>query len=59
MARADWPQGHYSTMTFELQAQGQKTRLDFTQTMSLKIFMQISKLGWVERYWDNPAPYFG
>jgi len=46
-------------MTFELQAQGQKTRLDFTQTMSLKIFMQISKLGWVERYWDNPAPYFG
>ena len=25
----------------------------------LKIFMQISKLGWVERYWDNPAAYFG
>jgi hypothetical protein len=46
-------------VTFELQAQGQETRLDFTQTISLKIFMQISKLGWVERYWDNPAAYFG
>jgi len=35
---ADWPQGHYSTVTFELQAQGQETRLDFPH-VSLKIFM--------------------
>ena len=42
---ADWPQGHYSTVMFELQAQGHETRVDFSRPISLKIFLKISKLG--------------
>ncbi|MGZ4892297.1 MAG: SRPBCC domain-containing protein, partial [Halobacteriota archaeon] len=27
----DWPEGHYSTVTFELSVEGQETKLVFTQ----------------------------
>ena len=56
---ADWPQGHYSTVTFELQAQGQETRLDFIQANIPEDLYADLKAGWVEWYWDNLAAYFG
>jgi activator of HSP90 ATPase len=59
---AEWPEGHYSTVTstvtFELQAQGQETRVDFTQAETPKDPYAELKTGWVEYYWDNLAAYF-
>ncbi len=54
----DWPQGHYSTVTFELQIEGQETRLDFTQTDIPEDLYEDLKAGWVEFYWQNLAAYF-
>jgi len=56
---ADWPQGHYSTVTFELQARGQETLLDFPQADILEDLYADLKTGWVEWYWGNLAAYFG
>jgi activator of HSP90 ATPase len=56
---AEWPEGHYSTVTFELQAQGQETRLDFTQSDIPEDLYAELETGWVEYYWDNLAAYFG
>ncbi|MGA3359262.1 MAG: SRPBCC domain-containing protein [Halobacteriota archaeon] len=35
---ADWPEGHYSTVTFELTGQPNKTLLVVSSRVSLKIF---------------------
>jgi activator of HSP90 ATPase len=56
---ADWPQGHYSTVMFELQAQGHETRVDFTQADIPEDLYADLKAGWVEWSWDNLAAYFG
>ncbi len=55
----DWPKGHYSTVIFELQAEGEKTRLDFTQTDIPEDLYSDLEAGWTEFYWDNLAAYFG
>ncbi len=55
----DWPEGHYSTVTFALHAEGQKTRLDFTQTDIPEEQYSDLESGWVEFYWENLAAYFG
>ncbi len=55
----DWPQGHYSTVTFELHAEDRGTRLDFTQTEIPEEFYADLETGWPEYYWDNLASYFG
>jgi activator of HSP90 ATPase len=54
----DWPPGHYSTVTFELHAEGQETRLDFTQTDIPEDLYPDLETGWVEYYWDNLKVYF-
>jgi len=54
----DWPPGHYSTVTFELQAEGPETRLDFTQTDIPEDLYPDLETGWVEFYWDNLQAYF-
>jgi activator of HSP90 ATPase len=54
----DWPEGHYSTVTFDLLQQGQETRLDFTQAGIPEEFCAELEAGWVEYYWDNLAAYF-
>ena len=56
---AEWPEGHYSMVTFELQAQGQETRLDFTQSDIPEDLYAELETGWVEYYWDNLVAYFG
>ncbi len=51
----DWPEGHYSTATFEvaLSADGNSTELAFTQTgVPDNKHAEISK-GWQEQYWDK------
>ncbi|MGZ4864152.1 MAG: SRPBCC family protein [Halobacteriota archaeon] len=54
----DWPQGHFSTVTFELQTQGSETRLDFTQSDIPEDLYAELETGWVEYYWDNLVTYF-
>jgi activator of HSP90 ATPase len=55
---AEWSEGHYSTVTFELQAEGQETRLDFTQSGIPEDRYEELEAGWVEYYWDNLVAYF-
>ena len=55
---ADWPQGHYSTVTFELSAEGQQTKLVFTQAGIPEDLYSDLESGWVEFYWDNLVAYF-
>lgn len=55
----DWPQGHYSTVTYELQAEGEATRLDFIQTDIPEDLYSELETGWGEYYWDNLVAYFG
>ncbi|HYC20720.1 MAG TPA: SRPBCC family protein [Candidatus Bathyarchaeia archaeon] len=54
----DWPPDHYSTVTFELHAQGHETRLDFTQIDIPEDLYPDLETGWVEYYWDNLKGYF-
>ncbi len=54
----EWPEGHYSIVTFELREEGQKTRLDFTQTEIPEEFYAELEAGWTEYYWDNLKAYF-
>jgi activator of HSP90 ATPase len=56
---AEWPEGHYSMVTFELQAQGQEIRLGFTQSDIPEDLYAELETGWVEYYWDNLVAYFG
>ena len=49
----DWPEGHYSTVTFELKKVEVGTKLKFTQTgVPEDQYGQIGD-GWVEFYWDD------
>ena len=50
---SDWPEGHYSTVTFELQKVGNGTKLKFTQTsVPEDKYKEISD-GWVDWYWGS------
>jgi hypothetical protein len=46
-------------VTFELQAEGRDTRLDFTQADIPEDLYPDLKAGWVEYYWDKLTAYFG
>ena len=49
----DWPEGHYSTATFELIPSKGGTALAFTQTgVPESKFNEISQ-GWKSQYWDK------
>jgi activator of HSP90 ATPase len=54
----DWPQGHCSTVTFKLSAEGQETTLVFTQAGIPEDLYADLESGWVEFYWDNLVAYF-
>jgi len=50
---SDWPEGHFSTATFELEESNGGTKLTFTQTdVPEENFKDISK-GWHDHYWDK------
>ncbi|MDE1828070.1 MAG: SRPBCC domain-containing protein [Candidatus Micrarchaeota archaeon] len=47
----DWPEGHYSTVTFKLSKSGNGTKLEFTQKgIPVQFYKDISE-GWKEYYW--------
>ena len=48
---SDWPEGHYSTSTFSLEAVPGGTRLTFTQTDVPDDKYEEIKQGWKDYYW--------
>ena len=55
---ADWPEGHYSTITFDLKKDPNGTRLEFTQTGIPEEFYNDIAQGWNEWYWETLVDYF-
>jgi len=54
---ADWPDGHFSTVTFELKEIEGGTELSFTQTdVPEEHFADIDK-GWVDHCWKSNKYY--
>jgi uncharacterized protein YndB with AHSA1/START domain len=54
---ANWPQGVYSVVRFELKAEGKKTRVTLTHTgLPAEGSAHISE-GWKTHYWEPLAKY--
>ena len=49
---SDWPEGHYSTVTFNFEKTEDGTRLTFTQTDVPDEFYDDISQGWYDYYWD-------
>lgn len=56
---SDWPEGHYSTITYDLAASGKKTKLTFTQKGIPADNYEDIKQGWIDYYWDPLKEMFG
>lgn len=54
---SDWPEAHYSTITFSLKQKGKETILDFTQTEIPADLYDDIKQGWIDWYWDKLKSY--
>ena len=54
---ADWPDNHYSTITFALKQKRVETILDFTQTEIPMGFYNDIKQGRTDWYWDKLKVY--
>lgn len=54
---SDWPEGHYSTVTFDLKDIGWGTKLVFTQTEVPDEHAEAISQGWKEHYWDKLKPF--
>jgi activator of HSP90 ATPase len=52
-----WPENHYSTCTFLLQKDGNKTKLKFLQTDVPEVSVTSLKGGWKQFYWDAMKTY--
>lgn len=48
---SDWPEGHYSMVTFELAKTKTGTRLTFVQTEVPAEFSDDVAQGWIDWYW--------
>jgi activator of HSP90 ATPase len=48
----DWPKGHYSVATFDLEEIDEGTKLIFTQTKVPEQEFAMVSQGWYEFYWD-------
>jgi activator of HSP90 ATPase len=48
---SDWPEGHFSKVTFSLKAVENGTRLTFTQTGVPEQFYEDIAQGWRDYYW--------
>ncbi len=54
---SDWPEGHYSMVTFEFKEKNGETVLEFTQTdIPAEAYAEIEQ-GWQEWYWDRLEAY--
>ena len=52
---SSWPEGHYSTVVFELEPLDNGTGLRFTQTgVPEQHFDEINR-GWISAYWEKMA----
>lgn len=54
---AAWPEGTYSIVKFELQAEGDTTRLTFDQTGVPAEGRNAVDAGWKARYWEPLKSY--
>lgn len=55
---SDWPEGHYSQVTFLLEKGKNGTKLKFTQTAVPEKFCKDIKQGWVDYYWKPMKEMF-
>ncbi len=55
---SDWPEGHYSTITFALKKVSGGTRLTFTQSGVPEDQFTSVKQGWIEFYWTPMKTFF-
>jgi activator of HSP90 ATPase len=54
---SDWPESHFSVVTFELKRKGTGTLLVFTQKgVPVSVYRDISS-GWKEHYWTKMKRY--
>jgi activator of HSP90 ATPase len=53
----DWPEGHYSKVTFDLENTSGGTRLNFTQTGVPEEFYEDIRQGWHDYYWNPMKRY--
>lgn len=49
----DWPEGHYSIITFDFEPVAEGTKLLFTQTGIPSDKYDMIKSGWNEHYWQK------
>jgi len=54
-----WPENHYSTVTWEFNAQGDKTELVLTQTDVPQFDYERTLGGWEEFFWSRVRGLFG
>ena len=54
----DWPEGHYSTVTFLFKKIKAGTQLDFTHEGVPEEFYEDIKQGWFDHYWDKMKASF-
>ena len=54
----DWPEGHYSQVTFELNPVSEGTRIEFTHINLPDNTEEEFAQGWVENYWKPMKEYF-
>jgi uncharacterized protein YndB with AHSA1/START domain len=55
---ADWPEGIYSVIKFELTPQGSGTHLVFDQVGYPRKWHDVLSGGWKSHYWDPMIKYF-
>lgn len=55
----DWPEGHYSIVRFELEPEGDKTRLRFDQDGVPEPVVKHIEQGWKAKYWEPLQKYLG
>jgi activator of HSP90 ATPase len=54
----DWPEGHFSLVTFELSPIPEGTRIDFIQSNLPEGTEDEFTQGWTENYWEPMKAYF-
>ena len=55
---ADWPEGYFSRITFELTAVPEGTRLDFTHAELPEGTEEEFTQGWIDNYWEPMKAFF-